>query len=116
MPTKCGVILCAALIFSGCQSGDRSVADGESVTRYYGFFKTSAPNQVRDGDRLGTYEISGVGVRADNGVAIGYIHEKILSVPLDCRLVILVNDAQQLNQALEILETLQREGTCAGRQ
>lgn len=69
-----------------------------------------------DGDRLGMYEISGVGVRADNGISIGYFHEKILSMPLDCRLVILVNDAQQLNQALETLETLQREGTCIGQQ
>lgn len=108
--------MCAALIFSGCQSRERSVVDGEPVTRYYGFFKTSAPNQVMDGGGLGTYEISGVGVRADNGIVIGYFHEKILSIPLDCRLVILVNDTQQLNQALETLETLQREGTCAGRQ
>lgn len=69
-----------------------------------------------DGGRLGTYEISGVGVRADNGIAIGYVHEKILSIPFDCRLVILVNDTQQLNQALETLEKLQREGTCTGRQ
>lgn len=116
LPTKFGVILSGALLVSGCGSREQSPPDNVPITRYYGFFKTSAPNQIADDGRLGAYEISGVGVRANNGIGVGYFHEKILSIPLDCRLVVLVNDIQQLEQALNTIKTLQGEGACVGRQ
>ncbi|MBT9493672.1 MAG: hypothetical protein IV107_15305 [Paucibacter sp.] len=53
--------------------------------------------------------VRGWGLRIGPGVHLGYFDDRFLSLPMDCRAVVVVKDREQMNELLERLTTLNRE-------
>ncbi|MNR26673.1 hypothetical protein D3C85_1439030 [compost metagenome] len=57
-----------------------------------------------------TSSTSVLGLYAGNGVGIGYVRDRRVVVPLDCRLVVLVANQQQLDHAMQRLNAMGKTG------
>jgi hypothetical protein len=98
----------------GCASETNAQNSFSEETRYYGFFRTSMPKKDTGEDRIRLYETSGTGLRIGNGIGLGYFHDKTITVPLDCRLVLLVHNSEQLKLAADLIRGLQESSACTG--
>lgn len=52
------------------------------------------------------------GIRVSRGVGLGYFDEERIVVPIDCRLVIILETQAELAEALQRLESLERNELC----
>ncbi len=96
---------CLVLLVSGCSSITLE-ANGSITKRYVGWLKVTAAakDEVKNGnlqkviDEARVERVKVLGLRIANGIAIGYVDDASISLPLDCRLVIVVKTIEQLRQ------------------
>lgn len=106
-----GVLLLAAM--GGCAFSSTVQPDGTLVRRYLGYVRVEAP-QAEASQPVYLSDVSTVGIRIDNGIGIGFLRDKRVVVPLDCRLVILVSTQRQLDDAVRKLSFFKdMPGFCA---
>lgn len=87
--------------------------DGALVRHYFGYVRVVVPQAAAD-QPVYTSSTSILGLYAGRGVGIGYVRDRQVVVPLDCRLVMLVASQQQLDHAMQRLSALGKtEGLCA---
>jgi hypothetical protein len=104
-----------ALLFtflSGCSPMTYKFKDGSSSTSYFGYIKFIEPPTLSPNDDFKVAEIEAYGIRISKGIGLGYFHERLETVPLDCRIVIRVNNEKQFKMAEEIIFPIAKEGVC----
>ena len=107
------VRLLAWSCLGGCASAPVVEPDGALVRHYLGYVKVSVPQAAAQG-ALYTSDVTVLGLRVGGGVGLGYVRDRQVVVPLDCRLAILVATQAQLDDALARLPTLVgKAGICA---
>ena len=96
--------VCITCLLAGC-----TFYDG-NTTYHMGYVKIVEV----DGSTVGVESkaVRTIGVRVGDGIGIGYFDEKRIAIPLDCRLVIIVQTKTQLDEMLRRLEGLQRRELC----
>lgn len=110
-------ILCSVAVLvclCACTHVSIEAADGAFERRTYvgvvsvggGSYGTPGHEPVRQLDA------TTLGVRVDTGFSIGYLHDSTLSIPADCRLVVVVKTAAQLEHAARIFNSLTKEALC----
>jgi hypothetical protein len=62
--------------------------------------------------RVRQLDVSAIGLRIDRGVTLGYMRDRLLSVPLDCRLVVFIRAAPDLVHAERMLRASTKEDLC----
>lgn len=92
------VIVATAL--SGCATVDSVQPDGQTVRHYFGYVRIAAPSP-EVGRPVHASDVVTFGMRVRDGFSFGYVRERFVIVPLDCRLVVLVATDKQLNDAME---------------
>jgi hypothetical protein len=101
----------AAVALSACALGTTVHADGSATRHYLGYVAVTMP---RPGGKVYSSETSVVGLRIDNGVGVGYVRDRMVVVPLDCRTVLLVANQRQYDGAVRHLHELGAQGSaCA---
>ena len=83
---------------------------GGNTTHHIGYVQTIDAKGSTDG--VSSKAIRTIGVRFRDGIGVGYFDEKRVVVPLDCRLVIIVRNQAQLDEALQRLEGLKGRELC----
>lgn len=86
-------------LLSGCVSSGTVQPDGTLVRKYFGYVRVEVP-QAEASSPVYTSKVTTIGIRVDNGVGVGFIEDSQVVVPLDCRLVVLVANQAQLDQAI----------------
>ncbi len=84
-------LLAASALAAGCASS----SDSAVTRRYAGWL------EVTERSEAGSTQIErvrGVGLRIGNGVLLGGFDERLVSLPPDCRLVLIVKTEEQLQQ------------------
>ena len=94
--------LLVAVILSGCASSAIVQPDGTIVRRYLGYVRVVVP-QAEAAQPVYVSDVSTLGIRIGDGFGIGFLHDKQVVVPLDCRVVVLVATQKQLDDAVEKL-------------
>lgn len=90
---------------TGCSPLVTVRADGMTTRHYFGYVRLVGPNNPAVGDeRITGTNVSVVGLRVENGVTLGFAHDRIFSVPLDCRAVFLVSDEGAFDAIVETLK------------
>ncbi len=83
------------------------IRQGDS-TYTIGVVKTPAVQDCTQQDQL-CYAIGRksehYGLRISDGIGIGYMAQNIVAVPLECRVVVLVQNQQQLDRAIHLYRT-----------
>ncbi len=86
--------------------------DGSTVKHYFGYVRVIEPPTVGPDGQFKVLEVETLGFRIEKGLGFGYFHERNEYIPLDCRLVIRVTSKQQLEEVIEILTPIMKEGLC----
>lgn len=85
---------------------DGGLAPGD----YFGWVKIADPPS--DPTAVARQDLAAVGLRIGNGIGLGYFREQRLSVPLDCRVVVFVQNGAQQRWVEDVLGTI-KEGVCS---
>lgn len=97
----------------GCASKVSIHPNGTLVRHYFGYVRVEVP-QADASQPVYVSDVSTLGIRVGNGIGVGYLREKQIVVPLDCRLVILVSNQGQLDDAVKKLSFFEGlPGLCA---
>lgn len=86
--------------------------DGSSVRHYLGYVRVAEPPTAGHGEEFKVSDVKTIGIRMSQGFGIGYFHDHNERIPLDCRLVIKVANKQQLDEVIEQLTPITKEGLC----
>ncbi len=108
-------VIAIILIFvfiSGCTTTTYKFKDGSSSSSYFGYIKFIEPPTLSPNDDFKVVEIEAYGIRIMNGLGLGYFHERLETIPLDCRIVIRVMNREQFKMMEEILLPIAKEGVC----
>lgn len=90
---------------TGCSPLVTVRADGMTTRHYFGYVRLVGPNNPAVGEeRITGTDVSVVGLRIENGVTLGFAHDRVFSVPLDCRAVFLMSDKGAFDAIVEALE------------
>lgn len=106
----CGVAAGIVLLAGGCTAIDTK--HGQVEASYFGYVRVLSPaRNARHDDQVMTTHTEALGLRLEHGLGIGFYRDNRVYVPLDCRVVILVNNQQQLDDAIRRLKT-EKEALC----
>ena len=104
---------------AGCTSFSADTPEGMGGRRsYIGIVTVEAPlapTNVAILPRVRHLDVTTIGLRVDRGVSLGYLHDRLLSLPLDCRLVVFVRSAPELAHAEQMLRVATKENLCIGQ-
>jgi hypothetical protein len=90
-------------LLSGCS------VDRGNATHHFGYVRIV---DASDDRVVASKSVQTLGVRIGDGVGVGYFDEWRIAVPLDCRIVIVVRNQAQLDEALERLEDVPKGELC----
>lgn len=74
--------------------------DGVVERHYFGYVKVLVPDSRSTTGRIAASDVTSFGIRWDNGLGVGYFSNKEIVTPLDCRVIFLVKDREQLNRTI----------------
>lgn len=97
---------------TGCTTNTYKFKDGSFYTSYFGFIKLIEPPTLSPNDDFKVAEIEAYGFRIMNGLGVGYFHERLETIPMDCRIVIRVMNREQFEMIEEILLPIAKESVC----
>jgi|GEM_PF-784186 len=103
------LLLLAVVFLTACSTTAEITPDGTLVRHYFGYVRVVVPQAAAD-QPVYTSSTSVLGLYAGNGVGIGYVRDRRVVVPLDCRLVVLVANQQQLDHAMQRLNAMGKTG------
>lgn len=105
------LVLCSSAL-SGCTTISTDEA-GRKVTHHFGYARvTDSPSRpiTMPFDANST---TLVGLSVGKGIALGYKTKSVISVPLDCRILVVVENDAQLDHIISHLSHLKDERLCA---
>jgi hypothetical protein len=108
-------LLCLALaaVTCGCHSLSTFAPDGTKVRHYFGYVQVVVPDAHVPGGGVSSSDISGAGLRIEDGLLFGLFRDKTLALPVGCHFVMLVHNREQLDRALNaLLARVSREDVC----
>lgn len=85
---------CVSLQVQGTQAGQRS---------YFGWVRIRF-EPGPDFAVLRSLDAEVAGLRVDRGFALGYVRDRSIEIPADCRLVLIVRDVEEFKAALQLLD------------
>lgn len=110
------LLLAAVGALGGCTTVSIETPDGFGGDRtYLGIVTLRAPYdtaQVANLPRVRQYDVTTVGLRLKDGLGLGYLRDRWLVVPLDCRLVVIVRSGDELRHAARMLQLNSGESPC----
>jgi hypothetical protein len=107
------LLVAAATFAAGCTPMATVNADGTTTHHYVGYVRVVVPPSYSAGDTVHAFDVESIGIHVRDGMGVGYYRDRRVSVPLDCRLVVLVRTQQQLDHAVETLGRFNKEAACA---
>lgn len=105
--------LLLTLIVAGSLFGCTSLGpnpDSDEVRHYFGYVKIQ--NSYNKVGKITAEDVFFVGAKVSQGIEIGVSDSRILSIPLDCRAVILVKNKTQLQEAASTISKLGLDKIC----
>ena len=104
------------LLLSGCTtlSVDGPAGAGGRRT-YVGLVTVEMPLDSRNTlavPQVRQIDFTTIGLRIEHGVSLGYLKDRVLNVPMDCRLVVFVRSPMELDHAERVLRALSKEEPC----
>lgn len=102
-----GVITTGALL--GCATTISNREPNEAA-HYFGYVKIE---KGKAGDKeVSAEKVFFIGAKVSNGVQVGVLTSRTLSIPLDCRNIIIVANHEQLKEAVNTISRLGLDKIC----
>lgn len=119
-PTSPALLPLAALLalqLAGCTTLSIESPGGPLAGQrtYVGIVTVAAPvspDRPLATPRIRQLDVSTLGLRLGGGIGLGWTRDRLLSIPLDCRLVIFIRDTAELAHAEKLLRAITQEDLC----
>lgn len=98
--------VCLPMGLCGCASTFIVQPDATLVRHYFGYVRVEIP-QAAASRPVHISDVAALGVRIDGGFSIGASRDRDLVIPMDCRIVVLVANQAQLDDAIKKLSFFQ---------
>jgi hypothetical protein len=86
---------------AGCATAPVDLRAAEPMREhYFGYVKVI--RQATTPRDVSATDVSVIGLRVHGGLGVGYVRDRQLVVPLDCRVVFIVETQQQIDHALRL--------------
>ncbi|TWX65524.1 hypothetical protein ESZ36_17105 [Colwellia demingiae] len=105
------IIFHIIFLSSACTSKITIDEKGRTVAHHFGYVQVIKPPLTNK--NINVTGIKTIGVSIQNGITLGFEENKIVSVPMDCRVLVIVQNKQQLEHFIEHLEKLKGNEICA---
>ena len=103
----------SVLPLAGCAPLATVNSDGTISHHYFGYVKVVVPQSYSSEGQIHAVDVTSVGLQVRDGVGVGYFRDNRIVVPLDCRLVVLVKNQGQLDNAVDSLKAMGGNNICA---
>ncbi len=97
-----------SLILSGCFSQQGIDSDGNLVSRNFGYTRVVQP-LIKD-ERVNAISITTYGLNIENGLTLGYKKQAVVKTALDCGVVFIVQNTQQIDHLLKEIPDIKARG------
>ena len=85
---------------------------GRTIEHHFGYVQLIKSPAESPHEGFRAKGIRTVGLTISNGVSIGYLQRERIYIPLDCRIVAVVNSQTQLDHAVQMLSAIGTEDLC----
>ncbi len=97
----------------GCAPVSTTDEEGRIIEHHFGYVRIIKPPRSNVNDAFVVQETETYGLKIQNGFTLGYEHDGLISIPLDCRMVAVVETKEQLDHLIGALTQLEGEKLCA---
>ncbi|MBQ0961533.1 hypothetical protein KAK06_21520 [Ideonella sp. 4Y11] len=109
-------LVMVATLCSACTTLYVDAPDALNGSRtYVGIVKVRAAeesSQASAASRVRRHSYSTLGLRVDSGLSLGYLNDEVVSIPLNCHVVLFVRAPEEWGHAETLLRQLRREDSC----
>lgn len=111
---KCylGAVWVSTLSLTACTPLATVNPDGTTSHHYFGYVKVVVPQGYSSEGQIHSVDVTSIGLQVRDGVGVGYFRDNRITVPLDCRLVVLVRNQEQLDKTIDFLKTKGADNLC----
>lgn len=102
--------LLTPLLLSACSSVILQSADGSVDRSFVGYVRVRGTPIAPAAQGGSVHEFTSAGVSAGHGFTVGWAKERVISIPIDCRVVVLLNADSVMPPLL--LESLKQTSAC----
>jgi hypothetical protein len=106
------ILLPSILLIQACTSSMSIDEKGRTVAHHFGYVRVIKPPLLNN-ENINVTGVKTVGLSIRNGITLGYEENKIISVPLDCRVIVVVQNREQLEEFANIINDLKGKEICA---
>lgn len=109
-------LVMVATLCSACTTLNVDAPDALTGSRtYVGIVKVRAAKESSTAagvSRVRRHSYSTLGLRVDTGLSLGYLNDEVVSIPMDCHVVLFVRAPEEWGHAETLLRQLRREDSC----
>lgn len=87
---------------------------GRTVAHHFGYVQVIKPPLFNNNNsEINVTGVKTFGLTVQNGITLGFEENKTISVPLDCRVLIVVKNKEQLDHFIEHMNNIKGEEICS---
>jgi len=106
-------ILLITTLLTGCASMTSIDEKGRVVIHHFGYVKVIKPPVYPKNKEINVSGVSVLGFSVGEGLTIGYKNSEFVKVPIDCRVLVIVDDSSQFSHLLTEISNIQGDEICA---
>jgi len=99
-------------VLSGCASMTSVDDKGRVVVHHFGYTKIIKPPIFPDNNKINITGAKLLGFSIGEGFTIGYKSHEIIRVPLDCKVLIVVENSTQFQHLLDEVTSIKGDDIC----
>lgn len=103
----------ALFILAGCATRSTVDADGRVIVHNFGYVKIVKPPAFPAKKDINVTGARLIGFSVGEGLTLGYKDTEFISVPIDCRVLVVVKNDAQLAHLIKDLDLIEKDEICA---
>ena len=107
------VLITSSLLSISCTSHISIDEKGRAVAHHFGYVQVIKPPLVDFDNEMNVTGVKTFGLTIQDGITLGFKENKTISVPLNCRVLVVVQNKEQLDRFIEHIKNIEGEEICS---
>lgn len=107
------VLITYSLLSMSCTSHISIDEKGRTVAHHFGYVQVIKPPLVDLDNEINVTGVKTFGLTVQDGITLGFKENTTISVPLDCRVLVVVENKEQLVRFIEHIKNIEGEKICS---
>jgi hypothetical protein len=107
------VLITSSLLSMSCTSHTSIDEKGRTVVHHFGYVQVIKPPLIDLNNEMNVTGVTTFGLTVQDGITLGYKENKTISVPLDCRVLVILENKEQLDRFIKHINNIEGEEICS---